>query len=215
VNAVEVRDLDKDYGAVRALRGLSFEIPAGAICHVTGANGAGKSTLLRVLASLTRPTAGSVRVLGENPFGRGGARVRRDLAWLGASAGLYGDLTIEENLRFAAELCGAEADRVEVVLEELGLGSLRHRRARTLSEGYRRRAGLARVLLPQPQLLLLDEPWNGLDAEASEKLAKALREHRSRGGTAVVASHHRAEAAELADEVVTLHRGGLAPGGAA
>lgn len=209
MNAIEVSGLVKQYGPMRALAGVSLEIPAATVHLVAGPNGAGKSTLLRILSALTRPTAGSVRILGENPFGPRRAEVRRHIGWLGAAAGLYGDLTVEENLSFAARLCGADRDRIETALDDFALAAFRHRRARTLSEGYRRRAGLARALLSRPRIVLLDEPWNGLDAEASERLVKVLRDHRSRGDTVLVTAHRTVGALELADRVVTLARGEL------
>lgn len=209
MNAIEARDLDKRYGVVRALRGVSFELPPSTMTLVAGPNGAGKSTLLRVLACLTRPTRGSVLIFGHDPFGRGGPGVRSKIGWLGPDSGLYADLTIQENLAFTAQLHGHDPARQEWALEEFGLSPVRHRPLRTLSQGYRRRAGLARVLLPQPALLLLDEPWNGLDEEASERLTKALQNHRSGGGTLVIAAHAAAVARELADHVLHLEEGGL------
>jgi heme ABC exporter ATP-binding subunit CcmA len=209
LRAVETHDLGKRYGAVRALRGVSVELPAEAVTLVVGPNGAGKSTLLRVLACLTRPTSGSVRIFGRDPFGREGPGVRSAIGWLGPDSGLYADLTVEENLAFTAQLHGHDTARREWALEELGLSPVRHRLLRTLSQGYRRRAGLARTLLPQPTLLLLDEPWNGLDDEASERLTRALQNHRAGGGTLVVAAHAASAARELADHTLHLEAGEL------
>jgi heme ABC exporter ATP-binding subunit CcmA len=209
MNAIEVGKLDKRYGAVRALRGVSFELAASTVTLVAGPNGAGKSTLLRVLACLTRPTAGSVRIFGRELFGRDGPALRSQIGWLGPDSGLYADLTVDENLAFTAQLHGCDRALQEWAVEELGLAAVRHRRVRTLSQGYRRRAGLARALLPGPTLLLLDEPWNGLDEEASERLTKVLQGHRSGGGTLVVAAHAVAAARELADRVLHLQRGAL------
>jgi ABC-type multidrug transport system ATPase subunit len=165
--------------------------------------------LLRVLACLTRPTSGSIRLLGQDPFRKDGPALRSQIGWLGPEPGLYADLTVEENLAFTAQLHGSAPGQVESALEKLGLTSMRQRRVRTLSQGYRRRAGLARALLPQPTLLLLDEPWNGLDEEASEQLTKVLRKHRARGGTALVAAHAVPAARELADQILRLERGVL------
>ena len=215
VSAVETQEVEKRYGPVRALRDVSFSVPEGTVTLVAGPNGAGKSTLLRILACLTRPTSGLIRILGRDPFRKDGPALRSELGWLGPEPGLYADLTVEENLAFVARLHGSDSGRVESVLEELGLAAMRHRRARTLSQGYRRRTGLARALLHQPRILLLDEPWNGLDEEASERLTKVLKEHRARGGTVLVAAHAVPAARELADQVLRLEQGVLRmlPGG--
>jgi heme ABC exporter ATP-binding subunit CcmA len=205
--AIEASDLNKRYGAVRALDRVSFAVAPSTVTLIVGPNGAGKSTLLRVVACLTRPTSGTVRILGKDPFGRDGAALRGQIGWIGAQAGLYEDLTVEENLHFAVRLHGTDPARVDSVLQDLGLPAVRHRRVRTLSTGYRRRTGLARALLPGPALLLLDEPWNGLDAEASERLTEVLGRHRDRGGTVVVAAHGAPAARELADGVLHIERG--------
>jgi heme ABC exporter ATP-binding subunit CcmA len=209
VNAVETREVDKQYGPVRALRSVSLDIPPGTINLIAGPNGAGKSTLLRILAALTRPTSGSVRLLGRDPFGRQGGSVRGEIGWLGAENGLYGDLTIQENLTFAAQLSACSASRMESVLEDFGLGPFRNRRVRMLSQGYRRRTGLARVFLRDPSLLVLDEPWNALDAESSERLSKVLCEQRERGSTVLVAAHGGTIAREIADRVIEIERGAV------
>src|SRR5262249_48880113 len=157
--------------------------------HLSGENGAGKSTLLRILGALTRPTRGSVRVLGRDPFTAADADVRARVGFLGQSAALYGELTVAENLRFAARLRGAGERGVGVVAELSELGAVLERRARTLSQGFRRRAGLARALLGEPAVLLLDEPWNGLDAASAARLSHLLETLRKRGTATLVASH--------------------------
>ena len=209
MNAIRVLEIEKRYGALRALSEVSFELPSGSATLVCGPNGAGKSTLLRVLAGLTRPTSGSVRLLERNPFGREGRSVRGAIGWLGPEVGLYADLTVEENLAFAARLHAVDAGRVEGLVKELGLETVRARQVRTLSQGYRRRAGLARALVHDPRLLFLDEPWNGLDDEAAERLSGLLRARRDRGDTVVVAAHRGGALLDLADRVIRLDRGRL------
>ena len=162
LSAVETEGLEKRFGRVRALRGLDFALEPGSLVRVAGPNGAGKSTLLRILAGLTRPTRGSLRVDGTDPFGAHAVRARAQTGYLGQSAGLYAELTVGENLGFNAELRGLPADSIEQAIESLGLESVRDLRVQTLSQGFRRRAGLARALLGRPALLLLDEPWNML-----------------------------------------------------
>ncbi len=207
MNAVETHEVAKRYGALLALRDVSLEISAGTLTLVCGPNGAGKSTLLRVLGGLTRPTTGSVRLLDRDPFGRDAATVRGKIGWLGTGAGLYTDLTVEENLEFAAALHGVERTRVAELIDRLGLSPVRARPARTLSDGYRRRTGLARALVHEPEILLLDEPWNGLDDEASNQLVTLLRELRDRGGTIVVAAHRAPAGADIANRVIPLESG--------
>jgi len=210
VNALEAVGVVKDYGPVRALDGVDLALAAGELVLLRGANGAGKSTLLRVLGALTRPTRGSVSVQGRDPFASRGAPVRARLGFLGQESALYGELSVAENLRFAARLRGADDASVEHALESLGLEPVRERRARTLSQGFRRRVGLARALLGDPALLLLDEPWNGLDAASAERLSRMLAEQRERGCAVLVSSHGAATELPKFDRELALARGRLA-----
>ncbi len=209
MSAVELDAVDKNYGSVRALVGVGLSIEAGTLTRVTGPNGAGKSTLLRVVAGLTRPTRGRVTVEGSDLFRSANAGARAGVGYLGADAGLYGELSLDENLAFCARLQGVSSARVEGAIDRLDLGAVRTRPLGGLSLGFRRRAGLARLLACAPALWLLDEPWNGLDAHASRLLAEALREQRSAGGTAIVAAHAAGEHAELFDRGIELRQGQL------
>ncbi len=211
--AVELSNVEKHYGPVAALAGLSLSLVAGSTTLVTGPNGAGKSTLLRVLAGLTRPTRGSVRIGEVDPFGSRGAALRGRIGFVGQELGLYAELSVLENLRFCARLHGLEPRRAARPLARLGLDRLADRRVRTLSLGYRRRTALARALLTEPSLLLLDEPWNGLDADAACALSHILEDHRRAGGSALVAAHAPNDAAGLFDRAVRLRAGRLDPDG--
>jgi heme ABC exporter ATP-binding subunit CcmA len=206
-SAVELRDVDKVYGRVRALDKVSLRLPPGELVLVEGSNGAGKSTLLRMLAGVTRPTRGSVRVLGEDPFSAAGRSARGKAGYLAAEPGLYAELTVRENLRFCARLRALAPQRVEECLAELDLESVADRAVHQLSFGFRRRAGLARALLCDPELLLLDEPWNGLDEASAERLSKRLAAYRSAGRTALVAAHGIGARAALFDRRLRLERG--------
>ncbi len=207
--AVEVCDLGKHFGSIAALHQVSFRIAPGTITLVMGTNGAGKSTLLRILGALTRPTRGSVEVFGEDPFGSRAAGLRGRIGFVGQELGLYGDLTVEENLRFVARLHGASERQASEPLQPLGLTHVAHRRVRTLSLGFRRRVALARALVADPELLLLDEPWNGLDAESAKRLALLLASRRERGASAIVASHAVRDYRDLFDGVIKLDGGRL------
>lgn len=213
--AIETEALEKRYGPIRALRALSTAVESGTRVRVAGSNGAGKSTLLRVLAGLTRPTRGSVRVLGSDPFRSDAARVRGRIGYLGASAGLYGDLTVRENLAFCARLHGLPTTRIDETLQALDLGEVRDRRADALSSGYLRRAGLARIWLGEPDLLLLDEPWNGLDDRAAERLDALLEQSRERRATVLVAAHAVEGRGLTFDRTLFLEAGRLLPAASA
>jgi ABC-type multidrug transport system ATPase subunit len=207
--AIAVRGLEKRFGRQRALCELSFELARGTFTLASGPNGAGKSTLLRILAALTRPTRGEVRVLGVDPFGRGGAALRPRIGYLGAEPALYGDFSVEENLLLAARLRGAPRASVDSMLAELELRDIATRRVRALSLGYRKRAGLARALLGAPALLLLDEPWSGLDAAAARRLSVFLNGRLATGTTLLVAAHGVRDQPALFQAVLSLDAGRL------
>ena len=207
MNAVEVSQLEKRFGALRALADLDLCVPEAALVLVRGPNGAGKSTLLRVLAGLTRPSRGTVRVLGEDLFRTSGAATRGRVGYLGPEPGLYGELSVEENLAYCAHLHGRSRTRVSELLAVFELEPLRARRVRTLSTGYRKRTGLARALVAEPGLLLLDEPWSGLDAAASALLDAQLAALRERGGSALVAAHAPEMLAAIFDATISLEAG--------
>ena len=209
MNVIETSQLEKRFGTVRALDRVSTTLPEGSTTLLRGPNGAGKTTLLRVLAALTRPTGGAVRVLGVNPFGADAAAQRSRLGYLGQETALYGELTLQENLEFCAKLHGVGPERIEFLIHELELEGVAGQRVRTLSLGYRRRAGLARTRLTDPSLVLLDEPWNGLDAEASQQLTHWLEQHRKAGHSALVAAHSPGAASDLFDAEIRLERGRL------
>jgi len=189
LSAVALENVSKHYGPVRALDSVSLELERGILVWLAGANGAGKSTLLRVLGSLTRPSRGRVTLFGVDLFAAGGAALRGRVGFLGQDASLYGELSIAENLRFCARLRGVDEADLHRTALELDLGPALEQRVHTLSQGYRRRAGLARALLGAPDLLLLDEPWNGLDTATAERLTRLLERMRDAGTTVLVAAH--------------------------
>jgi heme exporter protein A len=203
--AVEARGLEKRFGAVRALRPLDLEVPAGGSLAVLGPNGAGKSTLLRLLAGLARPSGGTLCVAGA------GDRIahRRSVGFVGHATFLYPALTARENVILAARLHGvdAPAQRADAALAEVDLGALAERRAGTLSRGAAQRLAIARALVHDPPLLLLDEPFSGLDPRAAERLAERLARLHAEGRSLVLVTHDLARAALLADAAIVLAAG--------
>ncbi len=202
---VEARGLTRSYGAVRALRGVDLTLAAGEVLLVLGPNGAGKSTLLRSLAGLLRPQAGTVQIAGRM-LSADDPDARRPIGLLSHQSLLYDELTLLENLIFAARLYGVERPReqAEAALAAQGLADRRHDRPRSLSRGMLQRAAIARALLHDPALLLLDEPFTGLDAIAADRLRGLLREHGRGARAMVIVTHHASEAWELATRIGVL-----------
>lgn len=204
--AVAAHGLEKRFGPVPALRALDLELPRGRTLAVLGPNGAGKSTLLRLLAGLARPTRGALRV---GPAA-GDRRARRARVGLVAHATfLYAALTARENLLLAARLYGVAApgERADALLAEQGLAEVADRRAGTFSRGMAQRLSIARGLVHDPPVLLLDEPFAGLDPRAADRLEARLARASEAGRTAVLVTHDLARAASLADEGLVLVRG--------
>ena len=204
---LQATSLERRFGAFRALRGVSLTVSGGE-CHlVVGPNGAGKSTLLRLLAGLARASAGQILLSGA-PLARD-PTARRGIGLLSHQTFLYDDLTAFENLLFTARLHGlpGPAAVAQVALAAVGLGARGDESLRRLSRGMVQRVAIARALLPEPALLLLDEPFSGLDPEASERVASLLRDQLAQGRGVVLVSHDVHEAWELATHVHILIRG--------
>ncbi len=187
---LDVADLACRRGGRPVFDHLSFALGAGELLALTGHNGSGKTTLLRALARLVRPDAGTVRWQGAN-VADDAETWRARLAWLGHLDGLKGDLTVRENLLGGERLRGRSAgdDRLDAALVAFDLAAVGHRPARTLSAGQRRRTALARVMLTEAPLWLLDEPLNALDAPAQQAFRTVLQQHLARGGLAIAATH--------------------------
>ena len=187
MEAVVLRDVWKRYRTGWVLQGVSLSLPLGESLLILGANGSGKTTLLRIIAGLVRPTRGEVRVLGDTPLN---SRVRSQLGLVAHHSLLYQELTVRENLEYYARLYGVEGYEPErdPVVEALGLKRFLDRRVEELSFGWRRRADIARALLHNPRLLLIDEPFAGLDDAAQGSLAGLLNELRTRGVSIVATS---------------------------
>lgn len=205
---IEVHRLVKRFGPKMVLRNLEFQAAEGEFVALLGPNGAGKTTFLRILASLSRPTMGVVRIAG---FGlpQEAAAVRRRLGVVSHMPLLYGDLTAEENLAFFGRMYGVDplAERIDGVLEIIGLSARRRDLVRTFSRGMQQRLAIGRAVLHGPDVLLLDEPHTGLDQDACEMLDAVLRQVAARGRTVVMTSHDLARAADLAGRFDVLSRG--------
>jgi ABC-2 type transport system ATP-binding protein len=204
---IEVRELTKRYGSTPAVDSLTFEIPAGRITGFLGPNGAGKTTTLRAVLGLVRPTAGEARVVGE-PYRRLPDPLRTVGAVLEADS-FHPTRTGRNHLRVFATAAGIPLGRVDEVLEEVELSGAGRRRVGGYSLGMRQRLSVAGALLGEPGLLVLDEPANGLDPEGIRWLRDFLRSFAAGGGTVFISSHVLGEVAQLADEVVIIHRGRL------
>ena len=204
--AIEVRALTKRYGGTMVLDRVTCSIEAGAKVALTGANGAGKSTLLAVLGTLAAASDGSFAIAGHDAE-RDAAGLRRSIGVLAHSPMVYEELTPLENLRFFARLYGVEDGeaRAAMLLERVGLWRRRHEPTRVLSRGMHQRLAIARALVHDPRVLLLDEPETGLDADGLVLLDAELL--RAPGVTVLAATHQLGRTAEWAEARLTLHRG--------
>jgi heme exporter protein A len=211
--------VEKRFGRVSALRGIDFDIKAGESVSILGANGAGKSTLLRILAGLSRPSAGCFEAQREDTTTadnatRAAAPLTRDalrgeIGYVGHATLVYGELTARENLVFAGRLHGTAPgrDRIDAVLADVGLQDVADRRAGTFSRGMAQRLSIARAIIHDPQILLLDEPFTGLDETSAERLSTQLSALCGDGRTLILVTHDPRRAIELSERAFILHHG--------
>ena len=205
---IEVKKLVKRFGLKTILRGLDFSVESGEFVALLGPNGAGKTTFLRVLATLSRPSMGQVKVAGHQ-LPDEAAHVRAKLGVVSHMPLLYPDLTAEENLRFYGRMYGIgnmEA-RISEVLEMVGLENRRKDLVRTFSRGMQQRLAIGRAVIHDPEVMLFDEPYTGLDQDASEMLDDVLRSVAAEGRTVVMTSHDLVRAEDLATRFDILSRG--------
>ena len=203
---IKLDKITKRFGEFTALKDVTATLGEGDRISILGHNGAGKSTLLNIVATLTRPTSGKVTFFEDNQELTKDIQVRKRLSFLSHEPMLYPDLTAEENLRFTARLYGRELDdqALAELLEKVGMTRARKRLFRTCSRGMQQRLSLARALLPDPKLLLLDEPFSGLDNEGVGRMTGLLAKH-----SWVMVTHDLKLGYEMADYFWIFRRGKL------
>jgi heme exporter protein A len=208
--ALRVQRLTKAFGHHVALRGVDLAVADGEFLTLFGPNGAGKTTLIRILASLMHPSSGTVYVRGVD-LGKAAVAVRRHIGLISHNPLLYGDLTPDENLRFFARMYDV-ADggaRIDAVLEQVGLAARRRDPVRTFSRGMVQRLTIARAILHDPDIMLLDEPYTGLDLQAADMLRTVLQELAAAGRTVILTTHNLEQGLEMCNRAAILHRGNV------
>ena len=207
---IELRQITKRYGRLDALWNVSFSVPTGSFLTIFGPNGSGKTTLIRILATLLHPTSGTARIVGHDPVQQSGD-VRKQIGVVLHQSLLYDTLTARENLEFYGKMFGVSdmSARIKYVLESVGLAERGDDIVRTFSRGMQQRVAIARALLHNPQVLLLDEAFSGLDANAVATLCRLLQRFHQEGGAIVLTTHHYQLGLELATHAALLVNGGL------
>lgn len=209
---VELEHVAKRYGAITALHDVSFKLEPGETVALIGHNGAGKTTLFKLMLGLSRPSSGSIRVLGDEPAA-GEFAARRRLGYLPESVSFHATLTGREVLSFYSRLKGEPAAKIDDLLARVGLTAAADRQVRTYSKGMRQRLGLIQALFGDPLLLLLDEPTTGLDPALRLEFYEIVQELQHKGATIVLSSHALTELEERARRIVILNRGHVVANG--
>jgi heme exporter protein A len=206
--ALDLQGVAKVYGRTAALRASSLRVEPGETVALLGPNGSGKTTLLKIIAGAITPTLGSGRIFGKNMLSERHA-LRAEVALLASETYLYDDLTARENLRFILTMAGRrpEVGSLEGALETVDLATHADERVRTFSSGMRRRLALARMIVLEPRLLLLDEPYNSLDEAGADLVDVLVRRAAHAGHVTVLATHDAPRALAVADKVAVLERG--------
>jgi ABC-type multidrug transport system ATPase subunit len=210
VSAIDVQGVTRLFGATAALRGVSCRFEAGTLTFVQGPNGAGKSTLLAILATVLRPTSGSI---SYHPFGRNRSIARAHIGWAAHDSHCYRDLSGRANVTFNAELHGAgDPERVRMAAERVGAVPFWDQPVGTMSRGQRQRISLARALVHAPSVLLLDEPTSGLDGASLSRFEDVVVQERDSGSIVIVISHRDEWVNRLAGRRIWLERGRVVEG---
>jgi heme exporter protein A len=208
---IQVERLVKNFGMHPVLRGVDLHVPRGEFLTLLGPNGAGKTTLLRIVATLSQPTSGEVRVGGWR-LPDAAARVRPHLGLISHQTLLYGELTAAENLRFFARIydLSEPEPRIQEVLSAVGLSGRQNDVVDSFSRGMQQRLAIARAILHEPEVLLLDEPYTGLDQSAAVMLDELLRSVATAGRTVIMTTHDIARGLANSDRVAILAQGRIA-----
>ena len=209
--AIEVKGLSKAFGRASVLRNLDLQVPWGEVLTVLGPNGSGKTTLIKVLATLTKPDAGVARIGGLD-LAHSGQRVRRAIGVVAHDTLLYDDLTGHENLSFYARMFGLEGveERIAEVTERMGVTARLHQRVGTLSHGLKKRFSIARALLHDPLILLMDEPESGLDQEALMMLEEVVSDRTAPFRTVLMTTHNLERGLALGHRMAIMAHGRIA-----
>ncbi len=208
---IEINGLVKNFGINAVLRGIDLHVRPGEFVTLVGSNGAGKTTLMRIVATLLRPTGGQVQI-GGWPLPNHAEKVRRHIGLVSHHALLYGDLTAAENLDFYGRLYQLDnrEERVMNALQIVGLAARQRDPVRTFSRGMLQRLTIARATLHEPDVLLLDEPYTGLDQDATRLLDGLLKQEADRGRTIFMITHDLARGLDLCQRIAILERGKIA-----
>jgi sodium transport system ATP-binding protein len=211
-HAIEVRNVTRSYGDVRAVDHVNFDVRYGEVVGLLGPNGAGKTTMLRMIATLIPPDEGQVRVAGHDTHADS-LGARRSLGYQTGDTGLYARLTPREFLSYFAVLGGLPdielPERVDALIDEFGIGDFADRLCGNLSTGQKQRVSLARTLLTSPRVLVFDEPTSGLDIVSSSFVLDTLRRFAAEGRAVLFSTHVMSEVELICDRVLLLHRGQL------
>ncbi|MBS1129274.1 MAG: copper transporter ATP-binding protein [Proteobacteria bacterium] len=204
---IEIRNVHKAYGAVKAVDGVDLTVGSGELFGLIGHNGAGKTTLFKMMLGLLPASSGEIRIGGRSVHGAAFRDVRRGIGYLPESLALYDNLTGLETLHFFARLKGVDRSTSPALLEKVGLVGAAGQRVRNYSKGMRQRLGFAQALLGSPRLLFLDEPTNGLDPQGILEFYRILAELRQGGVTVVLTSHILAEIQQRVDRLALMRNG--------
>jgi len=209
VTIVELKNIAKHYQGVDALQSLDLSLKQGEVLGLFGHNGAGKTTTIKLILGLINPSAGQVRVFGEDPAGDNAHNLRRQLGFLQENVSFYDQMTGMEVLSYFAKLKGCAQKQCISLLEQVGLSDASSRRVKTYSKGMRQRLGLAQALLGEPKLLLLDEPTVGLDPIAIQDFYNSIAQLKAQGSTVILCSHMLAGIEKYIDRALILGQGKL------
>lgn len=208
---IQIRNLVKAFGSRVVLRGVNLTVNEGDFVTLMGANGAGKTTLLHIVATLSKPTGGSIAISGYSTADSA-IELRRFIGLVSHKTLLYDDLTADQNLRFYARMYDVPhaSERIETLLNQVGLWGRQHDPVRTYSRGMQQRLAIARAMLPNPPLLLLDEPDTGLDQHSADKLNELLSAVGANQRTILMTTHNLERGLSLGNRVVILAKGKIA-----